>query len=76
MKEFNYKIVEHIATLSKTKGKSATFTKELNLISFDGAEPKYDIRLWQRSGDSDVKMLKGIALDKEEFEELKQAVLR
>lgn len=76
MKEFNYKIVEHIATLGKTECKSATFTKELNLISFDGAEPKYDIRLWQHSGDSDVKMLKGITLDKEEFEALKKAIMR
>lgn len=75
MKEFNYKIVEHIATLSKTESEKGTFTKEINLVSFGGAEPKYDIRSWQRKGDEE-KMFKGITLDKEEFEALKQAVLR
>ena len=45
-KEFNFKIVENIAILSKTENKKATYTKEINLISFGGAEPKYDIRLW------------------------------
>lgn len=76
MKDFNYEIVEHIATLSKSEGKTAMLTKEINLVSFNGSEPKYDIRVWQHIEGAEPKMLKGITLDKEEFEALKEAVLR
>ena len=76
MKEFKYKIVERIAVLSETEGKSATFTKELNLISFNGGKPKYDIRQWEHKDNEEPKMYKGITLDEEEFEALKKAILR
>ena len=43
MADFKYEIVEHIGTLSKSaKG----WKKELNRISWNGGEPKYDIRDW------------------------------
>ena len=43
MADFKYEIVEHIGTLSESaKG----WTKELNRISWNGGEPKYDIRDW------------------------------
>lgn len=43
MADFKYEIVEHIGTLSESaKG----WTKELNKISWNGGEPKYDIRDW------------------------------
>ena len=40
MADFKYEIVEHIGTLSESpKG----WTKELNKISWNGGQPKYDI---------------------------------
>lgn len=63
--EFNYQILEHIATLSK----SGETTKELNLISYNGKPPVYDIRRWK-----DGKMQKGITLTAEELEQLKKAL--
>ena len=43
MADFKYEIVEHIGILSESaKG----WTKELNRISWNGGEPKYDIRDW------------------------------
>ena len=43
MADFKYEIVEHIGTRSESaKG----WTKELNKISWNGGEPKYDIRDW------------------------------
>ncbi len=43
MPEFTYEIVESVAVLSENpKG----WTKELNLISWNGRDPKYDIREW------------------------------
>lgn len=62
MDDFNYEIKEKFGTLSeKSDGK---FTLELNLISYRGKEEKFDLRRWDRSCD---KMLKGLALDKEEI---------
>ncbi len=42
--------------------------KELTLISWNGGEPKYDIRTWSPDHS---KMGKGVTLDKAEMEALK-----
>ena len=41
--EIKYEVVEQIAVLSEN---SKGWTKELNLISWNDKEPKYDIRDW------------------------------
>ena len=65
MAEFTYKIIEEIAVLSENeKG----WRKELNLIAWNGREPKYDIRDWAPEHE---KMGKGITLTDEEAEILK-----
>ena len=55
---FEYEVISHIATLNECA--TDTF-KEVNLVSFNGSEPKIDIRTWRRVG-SEEKMLKGITL--------------
>ncbi len=68
MPEFTYEVVENVAVLSENpKG----WTKELNLISWNGREPKYDIREWAPDHE---KMGKGVTLSKEEMEALCEAV--
>lgn len=62
MSEINFKIVDHIAILSTNK---SGWTKEVNLISWNNASPKYDIRDWAPDHD---KMSKGITLTKEELD--------
>lgn len=63
--EISFEIIEHIGVLSSgAKG----WTKELNLVSWNGREPKYDIREWSAEHD---KMGKGVTLSKEELEALK-----
>lgn len=73
MADFNYSIEEEIAVLSENK---KGYTKELNLISYNGAEPKYDIRSWSPAEDEDgeKKMGKGITLTKEEVIALRDAL--
>lgn len=67
MAEFSFEIVEHLLKLSENdKG----WTKELNRVSFNGAEAKYDIRSWSPDY---TKMGKGITLTNEEFQVLVQA---
>ena len=66
MADFKYEIVEHIGTLSESaKG----WTKELNKISWNGGEPKYDIRDWAPEHE---KMGKGVTLSEEEMVKLKE----
>ena len=64
--DFSYEIVEHIAVLSTSK---TGWTKELNLISWNGRTAKYDIREWSPEHE---KMGKGITLTDEEFTKLKE----
>lgn len=62
---FSYEIMEEIAVLSKNnKG----WQKELNLVSWNGNPPKFDIRDWAPNHE---KMGKGLTLTNEEMETLK-----
>ena len=62
---FTYEILQEIGVLSESqKG----WCKELNLISWNGSTPKYDIRDWSPGHE---KMEKGITLNVEEVEVLK-----
>lgn len=65
MAGIKFEIVEHIGVLSENaKG----WKKELNLISWNEREPKYDIRDWDEEHE---KMGKGVTLSKDEMEKLK-----
>lgn len=68
MVEIKYEVVEKIAVLSES---SKGWTKELNLISWNDRDPKYDIREWSPDH---AKMGKGITLSDEEVRLLKQAL--
>lgn len=68
MVEFKYEVVEKIAVLSES---SKGWTKELNLISWNDRDPKYDIREWSPDGS---KMGKGITLSDEEVAVLRKAL--
>lgn len=62
-REFNYKIVEHIATLSE----NGTVSKELNRVSYNGCPAKYDIRNWKRDENGE-QPLKGLTFTEEEWD--------
>lgn len=66
MADLKYEIVETIGVLSES---SSGWTKELNLVSWNGRDPKYDLRDW--SPDKQ-KMGKGITLSKDEVNQLKE----
>ncbi|MEG0913853.1 MAG: YdbC family protein [Oscillospiraceae bacterium] len=66
MAEFKYEIAEQIGVLSEG---SNGWSRELNLISWNGRDPKYDIRDWAPGNE---KMGKGISLSKEEAKALKE----
>ena len=64
MADFQYEIKEEIGILSESK---SGWRKEVNLISWNGAAPKLDIRDWAPNHE---KMGKGITLSTEEAHEL------
>ena len=64
MAYIKFEIKQQIGTISES-GKG--WTKELNLISWNGASPKYDIRDWAPDHE---KMGKGITLTEEEVRAL------
>lgn len=68
MTDFQFEITEHLQVLSKANN---GWTKELNLVSFNGRPAKYDIRSWDPDHE---KMSKGITLDNEEARLLMKAL--
>ncbi len=68
MAELKFEITKSIGVLGENaKG----WTKELNLVSWNDREPKYDIREWSPEHD---KMGKGVTLTEDEFLELKTII--
>lgn len=65
MAELKYEITEHIGDLAELAG---GWTKELNLVSWNDRDPKYDIRDWNADH---TRMRKGITLSAEEVMALK-----
>lgn len=74
MSEIKYEIIRNIGVLSKpalrrSEGSASGWSKELNLISWNDREPKYDLRDW--SADHS-KMGKGVTLSAEELAALRE----
>jgi hypothetical protein len=66
MSEIKYEIVKKIGLLYKS---ASGWAKELNLISWNERDPKYDLREWSPDRE---KMGKGVTLSKEELLVLKE----
>ena len=48
--EFHYDLEQNFATLSRREARTGTvYTKELNLVSFNDADPVYDLRNWSEN---------------------------
>jgi len=66
MAEIKFEIKQNIGMISES---SKGWLKELNLISWNEKEPKYDLREWDPTHE---KMGKGITLTVEEMKKLKE----
>lgn len=64
MSDIQYEIVEELGVLSES---SKGWRKELNKVSWNGREPKYDLREWAPGHE---KMGKGITLTDDEVKVL------
>lgn len=68
MAEFKFNIEKSFGVLSEKNG----YSKEFNLISFNGRPATYDIRSWYTDEDGNKTMMKGISLNKEEALKLRE----
>ena len=66
MPNIKYEIIKNIGVLSES---SKGWKKELNLVSWNDREPKYDLRDWDPEHE---KMGKGVTLTEEELKKLKE----
>ena len=67
-KELKYEIITKVGIISEQSG---GWKKELNRISWNGGEPKYDLRDWAPEHE---KMGKGITMTEEELRSLKRVL--
>ena len=67
-KEISFEIKKHLEVLFTS---NTGWTRELNIVSWNGGKPKYDIRDW--SSDHE-KMGKGITLNGEQAEMIIAAI--
>ena len=70
MNEVTFEIKERIGVISTTK---TGWTKELNIISWNGGNPKYDIRDWSPNHE---QMGRGITLSIEEMTTLMSIIAK
>jgi hypothetical protein len=68
MSNFTYQIEKTLGSLREGEN---GWTKELNFISWNGREPKYDIRDWAPERE---RMGRGITFTKEELHKLKEVL--
>lgn len=66
MNNIRVEIKKHIGVLSE---KGSGWKKELNIVSWNNGEAKFDIREWSEDHE---RMSRGITLTDEEAEELKE----
>ena len=66
-KEFKYEIKEHFGVVAEERGYR---TLELNLVSFNDAEPKVDLRRWVNK-DGEKTMGKGVTMTGEQIRALR-----
>ncbi|MCO7125585.1 PC4/YdbC family ssDNA-binding protein [Sporolactobacillus shoreicorticis] len=66
MSNIQFELIKKIGKLTES---SSGWSKQLNIISWNGRAPKYDLRDWAPDGE---KMGKGITLSVDDLKALKQ----
>lgn len=70
-REFKFDVEQQFGELSRNEANNGNvYTKEVNLISYNDANPVYDIRNWTTNNEG-RRMGKGITLSLEEIKVLK-----
>ena len=70
--DVTFDIMEHIAVLDEIGGREEKWTKEINVVAWNGGKPKIDVRDWNGSHD---RMSRGITLTEEQAEKMTRALV-
>ena len=70
--EVTFEIMEHIGVLDTYDNREQAWTKEVNIVSWNGGPAKIDIRDW--SADHD-RMSRGITLTEDQAEKLTKSLV-
>lgn len=70
--EIKYKVLEEVATVSEDNG----WELKIRYMSWNGNDPKYDIRKWKENEDGSERCGKGIGLSGEEMEALTDTLIK
>ena len=62
--EFTFEITKHIGVI---KAYETGWSKEINIVSWNGGQPKVDIRDWDENHE---RMSRGVTLTKDEFRKM------
>lgn len=69
--EVTFEIMEHIGVLDTYDNREQAWTKEVNIVSWNGGPAKIDIRDWDSSHE---RMSRGITLTEEQAEKLTKSL--
>ena len=70
--EITFEIVEHIGVLEVYDNREEKWTKEVNLVAWNGGKPKIDIRDWSANH---LRMSRGITLTEDQAMKMTKALV-
>lgn len=71
-REFKFDVLQEFGVLVENESSTGNkYTKELNLISYNEADPVYDLRNWTTMNNGERRMGKGITLSIAELKGLR-----
>ena len=70
--EVTFEIMEHIGVIDEIGSREEKWTKEINVVAWNGGKPKIDVRDWNASHD---RMSRGITLTEEQAMKLTKALV-
>ena len=70
--DFTFEIVEHIGVIDEISNRDEKWTKEVNVVAWNGGKPKIDIRDWNEAHD---RMSRGITLTEDQAMKMTKALV-
>ena len=70
--DVTFEIMEHIGVIDVVDGRDEKWTKEVNVVAWNGGKPKIDVRDWNENHD---RMSRGITLTEEQAMKMTKALV-
>lgn len=70
--DVTFEILEHIGVIDEVGGRDEKWTKEINVVAWNGGKPKIDVRDWNESHE---RMSRGITLTEEQAMKMTRALV-